>query len=129
MLTKDEASYFQAVIVTGYNDPLKSELLLALDRETDKYAPNRGTDVIAKGPNKSSTQMLDEAARALGWRTDWACGDSPITWDLVLTEIRKLKKAAADAEIAQCESIEHDTTARCVLRKGHMGPHKLFKSW
>ena len=51
----------------------------------------RDNDIIADGPNLSSAEMLDDAARALGWRTDFACGDSPITWALVLREIRKLR--------------------------------------
>ena len=42
------------------------------------------------GPDLSPQQMLDDAARALGWRTDFACGDSPITWDKVLHEITTL---------------------------------------
>ena len=38
-------------------------------------------------------RMLNDAARALGWRTDFACGGSPITWEMVLDEIGKLRKA------------------------------------
>lgn len=50
-------------------------------------------DIVARGPNKTSTEMLDDVARALGWRTDWACGDSPITWDAALEEVTRLSES------------------------------------
>ena len=40
------------------------------------YRGRSGSDVLAPGPALSSQRMLDDAARALGWRTDFACGDS-----------------------------------------------------
>ncbi len=93
MLTKEEASGL-AVLVRDVKDGwtiggfTKDEMLAALKRATDGFETN---DVIAKGPDLSSQHMLNMAARALGWRTDFATGDSPITWELVLEEIHKLK--------------------------------------
>jgi hypothetical protein len=63
-------------------------------------AVNLNNDIVAAGPDLTSTEMLDDAARALGWRTDFACGDSPITWALVLDEIRKLA-APSGSEMRQ----------------------------
>ncbi len=58
-------------------------------------AVHRNGDVIAQAhPDLTTTIMLEDAARALGWRTDFACGDSPITWTLVMDGIRKLKVGA-----------------------------------
>lgn len=49
-------------------------------------------DVVARGPRISSTEMLNDAARALGWRTDFATGGSPVTWGGVLEEISQRKR-------------------------------------
>jgi hypothetical protein len=97
MLTKAEAAELEKAARFAHYEGMvdlgrMQKMLASIDRETDKYAPNDGTDVIAAGPQISTRQMLDEAARAFGWRTDWACGDSPITWELVLEEIKKLRK-------------------------------------
>jgi hypothetical protein len=55
---------------------------------TAPYRGPSGGDQIAPGPDLSSQRMMDDVARALGWRTDFACGDSPITWNAALEEIR-----------------------------------------
>lgn len=92
MLTNEEARALKVLVrdlggktVSGIS---QENLLNAIERATDTYETN---DVIARGPNINSTNMLNDAARALGWRTDFATGDSPITWELVLDGIRKLK--------------------------------------
>jgi len=69
-------------------------------------------DAIALVLNKTPTEMLNEAALALGWRTDFACGDSPITWSSVLDEIRKLKGIPAQNQdvrelIARAETYDY----------------------
>lgn len=92
MLTKEEAEEIKLAILSGTQGNKQGQIAM-IDRVTEEAPYDVGSDVIAKGPKLSSTQMLDEAARAFGWRTDWACGDSPITWDLVLEEIRKYRKA------------------------------------
>jgi len=72
-----------------------AEVAEILARSRPRYPEYRGpsgSDVLAPGPDLSPQRMLDDAARALGWRTDFASGDSPITWDMVLDEIRKRVK-------------------------------------
>lgn len=91
MLSKSEAEKLQSLLRLNVRGNAYTRLKNEIDNLTDEYAPGGGTDVIADGPDISSKQMLNEAARALGWRTDWAGGNSPITWDLVLEEIRKLR--------------------------------------
>lgn len=49
----------------------------------------------APGPDLNPQEMLDQAARALGWRTDWACGNSPVTWGAVLDKIDDLQQLIA----------------------------------
>lgn len=69
-------------------------------------AVNRDGDVIARAdPGLTTTIMLDDAARALGWRTDWACGDSPVTWKLVLEQIAR---DHADVAALKAKSIDLD---------------------
>jgi hypothetical protein len=67
----------------------RSDGSVAVDPRHPRWRGQSGGNVVAPGPDLSSQQMLDEAARALGWRTDFACGDSPITWKIVLDEIRR----------------------------------------
>jgi hypothetical protein len=68
-----------------------------IDPPTDSpsYRGRSGSDVLAPGPDLTPRQMLDDVARALGWRTDFACGDSPITWDLALGKIAEIARERA----------------------------------
>lgn len=88
----------------------------------------RGNDVIAQGPNLTPAEMQDDVARALGWRTDFAAGDSPINWDLVLTEVRKLKAgerpSAIDEVTSMVKATEEPTEEQMV--KLLMGKHKYM---
>lgn len=101
MLTPNEAMKLKKVVIEAVGDSATRDWLLkAIERATDNHYPKN--DVIAAGPNLSSATMLNDAARALGWRTDFACGDSPITWELVLDEIVKLSRGKPPSAVVAC---------------------------
>lgn len=68
--------------------PDDAELVDACAQLTALRHEASGADTLA--PELSPQRMLDDAARALGWRTDLALGGSPITWEAVLLEIQSL---------------------------------------
>lgn len=65
-------------------------------------AYSRGSAVRSLSPQ----QMLDDAARALGWRTDFASGDPSITWEAVLLEIKSLAWAREEVRSPRSGKIQ-----------------------
>lgn len=94
-----------AAYVRGRIEQVAFEKAMSVTPEIS--AVNRDGDVIAQAsPDLTTTIMLDDAARALGWRTDWACGDSPVTWKLVLEQIARdhVDVAALNAKLKDLDA-------------------------
>ncbi len=60
----------------------------------------RATQLLHDRFSKEKAEMVDQVARALGWRTDFAGSESGVTFDDVLDEVEKRTLALLTARRA-----------------------------